>query len=92
MMALKALGYSMNTSDENQIQGRRKKEEKKKEKRKKEERERITGWFNVQTMKPEIVTDEIIDNMAQGRKALGAVSLSLSLSLSLFRRCDICDQ
>ena len=24
----------------------------------------------VQTMKPEIVTDEVIDNMAQGRKAL----------------------
>lgn len=27
----------------------------------------------VQTMKPEIVTDEIIDNMAQGRKALGLI-------------------
>ena len=27
----------------------------------------------VQTMDPEIVTDEIIDNMAQGRKALGLI-------------------
>ena len=27
----------------------------------------------VQTMEPEIVTDEIIDNMAQGRKALGLI-------------------
>ena len=27
----------------------------------------------VETMEPEIVTDEIIDNMAQGRKALGLI-------------------
>lgn len=27
----------------------------------------------VQTMEPEIVTDEIIDNMAQGRKAMGLI-------------------
>mgnify|MGYP002557955479 CR=1 FL=1 len=56
MMALKALGYSMNTSDESQIQ-------------------EAYNWLVqcVQTMKPEIVTDEIIDNMAQGRKALGLI-------------------
>ncbi len=28
---------------------------------------------SVQTMEPEIVTDEIIDNMAQGRKVLGLI-------------------
>ena len=54
MMALKALGYSMNT--ENQ-----------------EELNRAYEWLLqcVQTMRAEIVTDEIIDNMAQGRRALG---------------------
>jgi len=54
MMALKALGYSMNT--ENQM-----------------ELDAAFDWLVqcVTTMKPEIVTDEIIDNMAQGRKALG---------------------
>ena len=56
MMALKALGYSMNTENE-------------------EELEEAFRWFEtcVTTMEPEIVTDEIIDNMAQGRKALGIV-------------------
>lgn len=56
MMALKALGYSMNTADESQI-------------------EDAYQWLLqvVQTMEPEIVTDEIIDNMAQARKALGLV-------------------
>ena len=54
MMALKALGYSMNTEDEAELQA-------------------AYDWLVecVQTMQPEIVTDEIIDNMAQGRKALG---------------------
>lgn len=54
MMALKALGYSMNTEDPDEIQ-------------------EAYDWLLecVQTMNPEIVTDEIIDNMAQGRKALG---------------------
>ena len=56
MMALKALGYSMNTTNESEIQ-------------------EAYNWLVqcVQTMKPEIVTDEIIDNMAQGRKALGLI-------------------
>ena len=56
MMALKALGYSMNTENEAEIQ-------------------EAYDWLVqcVQTMKPEIVTDEIIDNMAQGRKALGLI-------------------
>ncbi len=56
MMALKALGYSMNTTDVTEL-------------------EAAYNWLVecVQTMKPEIVTDEIIDNMAQGRKALGLV-------------------
>ena len=56
MMALKALGYSMNTESE-------------------EELREAYDWFEtcVTTMAPEIVTDEIIDNMAQGRKALGIV-------------------
>ena len=56
MMALKALGYSMNTSDEAEIQ-------------------EAYDWLVrcVETMQPEIVTDEIIDNMAQGRKALGLI-------------------
>ena len=56
MMALKALGYSMNTSSEEELQ---------------EAYEWLVSC--VQTMKPEIVTDEIIDNMAQGRKALGLI-------------------
>ena len=56
MMALKTLGYSMNTEDETQLQ------------------EAYEWLVNcVQTMSPEIVTDEIIDNMAQGRKALGLI-------------------
>ena len=56
MMALKALGYSMNTSDENELN-------------------EAYNWLVqcVETMEPEIVTDEIIDNMAQGRKALGLI-------------------
>ena len=56
MMALKALGYSMNTESEEELQ-------------------EAFQWFEtcVTTMAPEIVTDEIIDNMAQGRKALGIV-------------------
>ena len=56
MMALKALGYSMNTE-------------------KPEELDAAYDWLVkcVQTMEPEIVTDEIIDNMAQGRKALGLI-------------------
>ena len=56
MMALKALGYSMNTESEEELQ-------------------EAYEWFEacVSTMEPEIVTDEIIDNMAQGRKALGIV-------------------
>ena len=56
MMALKSLGYSMNTSDE-------------------EELNKAYEWLVrcVETMEPEIVTDEIIDNMAQGRKALGLI-------------------
>ena len=56
MTALKSLGYSMNTSDEQQLA------------------EAYT-WLEtiVKTMKPEIVTDEIIDNMANARKALGLI-------------------
>ena len=56
MMALKALGYSMNTENEKEL-------------------EEAYNWLVkcVQTMEPEIVTDEIIDNMAQGRKALGLI-------------------
>lgn len=54
MMALKVLGYSMNTENEDELNA-------------------AYEWLVqcVQTMEPEIVTDEIIDNMAQGRKALG---------------------
>jgi len=54
MMALKALGYSMNTEKE-------------------EELNEAYTWLEqcVTTMEPEIVMDEIIDNMAQARKALG---------------------
>lgn len=56
MMALKALGYSMNSDN-------------------REELEEAYEWLVkcVQTMEPEIVMDEIIDNMAQGRKALGLI-------------------
>lgn len=56
MMALKSLGYSMNTSDQGEI-------------------DKAYQWLLkcVGTMKPEIVTDEIIDNMAQARKALGLI-------------------
>ncbi len=56
MMALKALGYSMNTEDQAKL-------------------DQAYEWLVqcVETMNPEIVTDEIIDNMAQGRKALGIV-------------------
>ena len=56
MMALKALGYSMNTENEKEIN-------------------EAYEWLVkcVQTMEPEIVTDEIIDNMAHGRKALGLI-------------------
>jgi spermidine/putrescine transport system permease protein len=56
MQALKALGYSMNTTDEKEL-------------------EDAYNWLVecVQTMDPEIVTDEIIDNMVQGRKALGLI-------------------
>lgn len=56
MMALKALGYSMNTENPDELN-------------------EAYEWLVqcVQTMEPEIVTDEIIDNMAQGRKALGLI-------------------
>lgn len=56
MMALKYLGYSMNTNDEDELN-------------------EAYEWLVsiVETMEPEIVTDEIIDNMAQGRKALGLI-------------------
>ena len=56
MMALKALGYSMNTENEQELQ-------------------EAYDWLVqcVETMDTEIVTDEIIDNMAQGRKALGLI-------------------
>lgn len=56
MMALKDLGYSMNTENEQEIQ-------------------EAYEWLLqcVETMDTEIVTDEIIDNMAQGRKALGLI-------------------
>lgn len=56
MMALKDLGYSMNTDNEAEIQ-------------------EAYEWLVqcVDTMEPEIVIDEVIDNMAQGRKALALV-------------------
>lgn len=56
MMALKNLGYSMNTASEEELNA-------------------AYEWLVqcVQTMETEIVTDEIIDNMAQARKALGLV-------------------
>ncbi len=56
MMALKYLGYSMNTDNEDELN---------------EAYEFLLQCVN--TMQPEIVTDEIIDNMAQGRKALGLI-------------------
>lgn len=56
MMALKALGYSMNTTSQDELND-------------------AYNWLIqcVQTMDPEVVTDEIIDNMAQARKALGLI-------------------
>ena len=56
MMALKALGYSMNTTNERELK-------------------EAYNWLVecVETMAPEIVTDEIIDNMVQARKALGLI-------------------
>lgn len=56
MMALKALGYSMNTTSQDELND-------------------AYNWLIqcVQIMDPEIVTDEIIDNMAQARKALGLI-------------------
>ena len=56
MMALKALGYSMNTTSQDELNA-------------------AYNWLIqcVQTMDPEIVTDEIIDNMAQARKSLGLI-------------------
>lgn len=56
MMALKALGYSMNTTSQDELNA-------------------AYNWLIqcVQTMDPEIVTDEIIDNMTQARKALGVI-------------------
>lgn len=56
MMALKNLGYSMNTNKEEELNA-------------------AYDWLVqvVETMDAEIVTDEIIDNMAAGRKALGIV-------------------
>lgn len=56
MMALKAFGYSMNTTSQDELNA-------------------AYNWLIqcVQTMDPEIVTDEIIDNMAQARKALGLI-------------------
>lgn len=56
MMALKALGYSMNTQNMDELN-------------------QAYDWLVqcVETMDTEIVTDEIIDNMAQGRKALGLI-------------------
>ena len=56
MMALKDLGYSMNTSDPKELK-------------------EANDWLEecIRNTRPEIVTDEIIDNMAQGRKALGLI-------------------
>ena len=56
MIALKYLGYSMNTSDPGELE---------------EAYEFLKGI--AQSMDAEIVTDEIIDNMAQGRLPLGLV-------------------
>ncbi len=56
MMALKHLGYSMNTDDPDELE------------------EAYEFLLNIaQNMEAEIVTDEIIDHMAQARKALGLV-------------------
>lgn len=56
MMALKALGYSMNTSNEQELQ------------------EAYEWLVNVvQTMQPEIVTDEVIDAMINGNKDMALV-------------------
>lgn len=56
MMALKNLGYSMNTEDEGELND-------------------AYNWLVecVETMEAQIVTDEIIDNMINGRKALGLI-------------------
>lgn len=56
MMALKALGYSMNTGDEAQLQ-------------------QAYEWLVkvVNTMNPEIVTDEVIDAMINGNKDMALV-------------------
>lgn len=56
MVAFKALGYSMNTNDEAEINA-------------------AYEWLVEmnKTMSPIFVTDEVIDNMAQGRKALALV-------------------
>ena len=56
MMALKALGYSMNTDDEDQLR-------------------EAYEWLKeaVSTMEPEIVTDEVIDAMANGNKDMALV-------------------
>lgn len=56
MMALKALGYSMNTDDEAQLQ-------------------QAYEWLVkvVDTMNPEIVTDEVIDAMINGNKDMALV-------------------
>ncbi|MCF0258461.1 MAG: ABC transporter substrate-binding protein [Erysipelotrichaceae bacterium] len=56
MVALKALGYSMNSDNPQEL-------------------EEAYSWLDdlVKTMDAEIVTDEIIDNMANARKALGLV-------------------
>lgn len=56
MTALKNLGYSMNTDNEQELQA-------------------AYDWLAQvgTTMEPEIVTDEIIDHMANARKALGLI-------------------
>lgn len=56
MIALKALGYSMNTENPEEIN-------------------EAYEWLIqcVQTMDAEILTDEVIDNMAQGRRALALI-------------------
>lgn len=56
MIALKSLGYSMNTENEDEIMD-------------------AFDWLVElnKTMSPIYVTDEVIDNMAQGRKALAIV-------------------
>lgn len=56
MIALKALGYSMNTSDEAELH-------------------EAYEWLRegVETMDPEIVTDEVIDAMINGNKDLAVV-------------------